>query len=104
MITGQKSRADKQPAKKKEPKGFYQEGKERAPHVQINKITPRFFYTHPDLNPSRPEMPHTRPKMSGILLTCSLATIDGKKKGGGAAMIKVSWVAVFDPQYAAIVS
>lgn len=26
------------------------------------------------------------------------------KKGGGAAMIKISWVAVFDPQYAAIVS
>lgn len=66
--------------KKKEPKGFYQEGKEKAPRVQINKITPRFFYAHPDLHPSRPEMPHTRPKMSGVLLTCSLATIDGGEK------------------------
>lgn len=28
----------------------------------------------------------------------------GGKKGGGAAMIKISWVAVFDPQYGAIVS
>lgn len=66
--------------KKKEPKGFYQEGKEKTPRVQINKITPRFFYAHPDLHPSRPEMPHTRPKMSGVLLTCSLATIDGGEK------------------------
>lgn len=51
MITGQKSRADRPPARKKEQKGFYQEGKEKTPHVQINKITPRFFYTHPDLHP-----------------------------------------------------
>lgn len=28
----------------------------------------------------------------------------GEKKAGGAAMIKISWVAVFDPQYATIVS
>lgn len=103
MITGQKSRADRPPAKKKEPKGFYQEGKEKAPRVQINKITPRFFYAHPDLHPSRPEVPHTHPNMSGVWLTCSLATIDGKK-GGGAVMIKISWVAVFDPQCAAFVS
>lgn len=26
------------------------------------------------------------------------------KKAGGAPMIKISWVAVFDPQYAVIVS
>lgn len=103
MITGQKSRVDRPPAKKKEPKGFYQEGKEKAPRVQINKITPRFHSAHPDLHPSPTEIPHTHPKMSRVWLTCSLATIDGKK-AGGAAMIKISRVAVFDPHYAAIVS
>lgn len=101
MITGQKSRAEGPPViKKGQKKGFIKEGKKRLP-VQINKITPRFFYTHP-IAPPDTHTPTHREYLGSASLVAWQQLMG--KKSGGAPMIKISWVAVFDPQYAVIVS
>lgn len=77
--------------------------------MQINKTTPRFFYTHPDLHPllfpnqKYHTHTHTHTEYLGSASPVAWQQLMGKK-AGCAPMIKISWVAVFDPQYAVIVS
>lgn len=75
--------------------------------MQINKITPRFFYTHPYRHtppfPRNATHIHTHTEYLGPASPVAWQQLMGKK-AGGAPMIKISWVAAFDPQYAVIVS
>lgn len=72
--------------------------------MQINKITQRFFYTHPDLHPPYQKYhTYTHREYLGSAPPVAWQQLMGKK-ASGAPMIKISWVAVFDPQYAVIVS
>lgn len=76
-ITGQKSRADRPPARK------HEQWKKGLP-MQINKIAPRFFYTHPDLRTLlflSTDIPHAHTyRIPWVCHTCCLATSDGGKK------------------------